>query len=122
MRRKIAYSMLVPKVIIWVLTRSFPWCIMGMYPYKISYTLAMPNLDGTGPLGAGPISGRGRGVGSAALRRGRGAAQSSPRGLGGSKECTCPKCGHTEPHVRGVPCSEKKCTKCGTSMKGVFCL
>ena len=89
----------------------------------------MPNLDGTGPLGTGPVAGRGRGLGALGAGRGRavGVGQkttfmSSPQqGLGGSKECTCPKCGHKEPHVRGIPCSEKKCPKCGTLMKGVFC-
>ncbi len=77
----------------------------------------MPRLDGTGPLGQGPMTGRGRGKG---MGRGRGKGIGG-RGQGGSKECTCPKCGYKEPHTRGIPCSEKKCPKCGTPMKGVFC-
>lgn len=60
----------------------------------------MPNQDGTGPLGQGPVNGRGR---------------------GGSGDCVCPKCGHTEAHVRGKPCTGTKCPKCQTPMKGVFC-
>jgi len=67
----------------------------------------MPNLDGTGPRGKGPRTGRGVGVRSRPL---------------GSSVCTCPKCGHEEPHKRGVPCTQAKCPKCQTSMKGVNCL
>lgn len=76
----------------------------------------MPNLNGTGPLGQGPMTGRGRGMGRGQVKSVGGFRQS------GTKECTCPKCGSKESHVRGVPCSEKKCSKCGTSMKGAFCL
>jgi predicted DNA-binding protein (UPF0251 family) len=72
----------------------------------------MPNLDGTGPQGAGPQTGRGMGVG-----RGRGRGQ----GLGGTEECVCPKCGEKVPHRRGVPCVQSKCPKCNCSMAGVFC-
>lgn len=36
--------------------------------------------------------------------------------------CTCPKCKHEEPHKRGVPCSEEKCPKCQTIMRGINCL
>ena len=39
-----------------------------------------------------------------------------------SSRCTCPKCGHREPHQRGVPCSQVKCSKCQTLMKGKNCL
>ncbi|MBN1374251.1 DUF5320 family protein [Candidatus Dojkabacteria bacterium] len=88
----------------------------------------MPNLDGTGPMGQGPVTGAGRGVGRGAGRgagRGRGLGRAKTgvgRGLGGTKECTCPKCGYKEPHVRGTPCTQKKCPKCGTAMRGIFCL
>ena len=72
----------------------------------------MPNLDGTGPMGRGARTGRGRG-------QARGRVVNRPLG---SSVCTCPKCGHEEPHKRGVPCSKVKCVKCGTLMKGVNCL
>ncbi|MDY0097112.1 MAG: hypothetical protein RBS01_02060 [Candidatus Dojkabacteria bacterium] len=39
----------------------------------------------------------------------------------GNKECTCPACGYKESHTRGIPCTQKKCPKCGTPMKGIFC-
>lgn len=77
----------------------------------------MPNKNGTGPLGQGPIAGRGRGRGKGlGLGRGR-----SGKGLGGTAECVCPKCGHKEPHKRGIPCSEVKCPKCSTPMRGDYC-
>ena len=69
----------------------------------------MPNLDGTGPLGQGPRTGRGRRL------VGRG------QGLGGSADCVCPKCGEKVPHARGIPCLQTKCPKCETPMRGVFC-
>lgn len=92
----------------------------------------MPKHDGTGPLGTGPIAGRGRGLGNVGFRPGRIAStpgreanrivRSPRKGFGGSKKCTCPKCGHIESHTRGIPCSEKKCPKCETPMRGAICL
>ena len=38
------------------------------------------------------------------------------RGLGPGGECVCPKCGHSIPHQRGVPCHKQKCPKCGAAM------
>ncbi|MBN2100392.1 DUF5320 family protein [Candidatus Dojkabacteria bacterium] len=81
----------------------------------------MPLRDGTGPTGQGPVAGRGAGRGT-----GRGAGRgiglgAGRRGLGGSTECECPSCGHKQPHARGIPCSQVKCPKCGTPMRGAFC-
>lgn len=71
----------------------------------------MPQGDGTGPTGSGPIGGGGRGM------RGTGRAQGPGGfGLGAGGECICPKCGYTCPHQRGVPCLNLKCPKCNTSL------
>jgi len=37
------------------------------------------------------------------------------RGPGG--DCACSKCNYKEKHQRGVPCSEIKCPRCGTSLE-----
>ncbi|MCX6809757.1 MAG: DUF134 domain-containing protein [Candidatus Berkelbacteria bacterium] len=81
--------------------------------------IIMPNLDGTGPQGQGPMTGRGLGRG-AGRGMGRGRNAQGPR-AGGSAECTCPSCGEKIAHTRGVPCSQTKCPKCDTPMRGVFC-
>lgn len=60
-----------------------------------------------GPFGRGGGRGTGRPAGG--------------RGLGGSSRCTCPKCGYSEPHKRGIPCSDRRCPKCGTPMVGERC-
>ena len=73
----------------------------------------MPNLDGTGPMGQGPLTGRGRGIGRRNFSRGQ--------GLGGSADCECPKCEEKVAHVRGTPCIQTKCPKCGIPMRGIFC-
>jgi hypothetical protein len=71
----------------------------------------MPGFDGTGPAGQGPMTGGGRGRG-----RGRGGQR---QGMGPAKECRCPKCGFTQPHVPGNPCANQTCPKCGTGMIGI---
>jgi len=68
----------------------------------------MPGRDGTGPLGQGPVSGRGVG------RRG----QRGPMGAEPAVCCVCPKCGKKTAHAVGIPCTSKKCPKCGTTMIG----
>lgn len=78
----------------------------------------MPSLDGTGPNGTGPRQGRAPGRPS---RRTSGRQRSRRKQAGGSAECECPKCQATVSHKRGVPCSEVKCPKCGTLMRGKFC-
>lgn len=51
--------------------------------------------------------------------RGDGQGQGGSRqGDGGASKCVCPKCGKEYSHEKGKPCSEKKCPKCGVSLKG----
>lgn len=77
--------------------------------------IIMPNLDRTGPQGQGPMTGRGMG-------RGMGRGQNAPgQRAGGSADCTCPNCGEKVTHTRGIPCSQTKCPKCNTPMRGVIC-
>jgi hypothetical protein len=52
------------------------------------------------------LSGRGRG-------RGRGGRR---QGIGGPSECVCPSCGTRVPHVRGTPCLDAECPRCGAKM------
>jgi len=65
----------------------------------------MPKGDGTGPLGRGPGVGPGRGRGAR---------------TGGPGKCVCPSCGYEEVHVRGTPCAQKTCPKCGVRLVGKF--
>jgi len=60
------------------------------------------------PISAGRGMGRGRGFGGGGRMGGFAA------GPGGN--CVCPKCGHKEAQIRGQPCMNKKCPKCGTPM------
>jgi len=60
--------------------------------------------------GLGPGAGRGRMAGAG----GRGRMGGFAAGPGG--ECVCPKCGYREPQIRGNPCMNKECPKCGTKM------
>ena len=66
----------------------------------------MPLGDGTGPPGAGGGAGRGGG-------RGR---QPDGFGLGPGGDCVCPACGAKAAHMRGTPCYQQKCPKCGGPM------
>lgn len=51
--------------------------------------------------------------------RGDGQGQGGPRqGDGGASRCVCPECGAEVSHEKGIPCSNKKCPKCGTQMVG----
>ena len=55
--------------------------------------------------------GYGRGLGGRGVN-GRGRMG----GLGPEGTCKCPKCGYEEPKIRGQPCVEMVCPKCGTKM------
>lgn len=56
--------------------------------------------------------GKGGGQGQGSRRGGRGGGFAA----GPSGECMCPQCGHKETHELGVPCTQKKCAKCGAPM------
>lgn len=63
--------------------------------------------------GGGPRRGQGSGGRG---RRGSGGRQGGPVAGGPGGQCICPKCGHVEPHERGVPCLQRTCPECGTVM------
>ena len=65
----------------------------------------MPGGNGTGPVGQGPVAGRGQG-------RGRGGRP----GGGPVGNCVCPNCGEKIPHKAGTPCADVECPKCGSKM------
>jgi len=66
--------------------------------------------------GGGRGQGGGRGMGGAA-GTGQGLGRMGGRKMAGpAGECVCPQCGHREPHQRGVPCFERQCPECGTTM------
>jgi len=98
----------------------------------------MPRGDGTGPLGSGPMTGRGMGRGRGAgsgRGMGRGGGRGAGRGAGAGRSgrygsvadiggervvvtgsCVCPECGETVPHRWGIPCNEELCPQCGARM------
>jgi predicted Fe-Mo cluster-binding NifX family protein len=59
--------------------------------------------------------GRGRGGQGGA---GQGQRRQNTAGPGAVTDdaCVCSKCGHQEPHQRGVPCMTRVCPKCGAAM------
>jgi predicted Fe-Mo cluster-binding NifX family protein len=61
--------------------------------------------------------GMGQGGGQVQGRGGQGRGRmGGPLAGGPGGTCLCPKCGHREPHERGVSCVQKQCPKCGTAM------
>ena len=78
-----------------------------------TYKMVQPRGRGLG-IGRGQGRGLGRGAG-----RGMGIGPGGRMGgfaAGPGGVCKCPKCGYEEPQVRGQPCMNKKCPKCGTLM------
>ncbi|MBN1443036.1 MAG: NifB/NifX family molybdenum-iron cluster-binding protein [Planctomycetes bacterium] len=68
-----------------------------------------------GGRGRGGRGGGGGGGGQGRGGQGRG-RMGGPLAAGAVGTCRCPKCGHREPHERGVPCVERPCPQCGTAM------
>jgi hypothetical protein len=68
-----------------------------------------------GGRGTGGGQGQGGGMGQGQGGGGRG-RMGGPSAGGAVGTCRCPQCGHTQPHERGVPCTQVKCPQCGTSM------
>ena len=76
---------------------------------------AMPaGRQGTGPMGQGPMTGRGLGRG-VVIGRGQGTG-GGRKGLGPGGYCVCPACGIKPAHQAGMPCATIKCPKCGVRM------
>jgi predicted Fe-Mo cluster-binding NifX family protein len=89
---------------------------------------AMPGCPGWGRQrsAAGATGGRQRkrargrgnlGSGSAQAHGWRRAGRrAGPQAAGPSGSCRCPLCGHQEAHERGMPCVQRTCPQCGTSL------
>ncbi|MBN1569802.1 MAG: hypothetical protein JXA73_18295 [Acidobacteria bacterium] len=103
------------------------WRFRGMH--GISKEVDIMNARGRG-MGSGGRGGQGRGQGGGGRGMGSGGRGGQGQGQGGggrgrmggpvaggpTGSCVCPQCGSTEPHQRGVPCSERQCPKCGAFM------
>jgi hypothetical protein len=68
----------------------------------------MPRYNGTGPLAAGPGTGKGMG------RKGQGSGGRDQRtGAGPGGQCVCPTCGSRAAHQPGISCMQIACPQCG---------
>lgn len=63
-----------------------------------------------GTMRGGRGQGGGQGLGGGRGRKG------GPLAGGAVGTCRCPNCGQSQPHERGVPCTQVKCPQCGTNM------
>ena len=60
---------------------------------------------------------RGRDGGESGQVKGGGSGRKGgPFAAGPGGNCICPGCGHKIKHVRGKPCNQQKCPKCGELM------
>ena len=77
----------------------------------------MPGRVGKGSgAGGSRGTGQGQGKGQGGGRRNRPVGEVIPGAGSAVGTCLCPKCGHQVPHEPGVPCAQKTCLICGTSM------
>ncbi|MBU0614457.1 MAG: DUF134 domain-containing protein [Nanoarchaeota archaeon] len=60
--------------------------------------------------------GRGLGAGMGSKSGAVGGRMGGPFAAGPVGKCQCPKCGYEQEHVRGQPCINTKCPKCGSMM------
>ncbi|MCD4666354.1 DUF134 domain-containing protein [archaeon] len=60
---------------------------------------------------------QGRKLGLGISKRVGGKGRMGEFAAGPNGMCVCPKCGYKEQHQIGIPCYQKKCPKCGSSMK-----
>jgi len=74
----------------------------------------MPGRDGTGPMGQGPGTGRGKYGSASGGRMGR--MGGTRQGAGPDGQCVCPKCGAKTEHKAAMPCYSVKCPECGAQM------
>ncbi len=93
----------------------------GCKVFKEQEDTIMPRGDGTGPQGTGKRgggmgAGGGRGQSQSQGQGGQGAGRMGGAAAGAVGFCVCPQCKERQPHQRGVPCFEQKCSKCGATM------
>lgn len=96
-------------------TFAMPGCDRGNRRHGCRMNSHRAEVEMFGRVGGrGAGSGGGQGVGN---RGGGGRGRMGGLKSGGpSGECLCPACGHHETHQRGVPCTQMRCPKCGTTM------
>lgn len=84
--------------------------------YKMVQQPMQPGMGRGQGMGMGRDMGQGRGQGAGMGRGfgGRGRMGGFAAGPGGI--CRCTKCDYQEPQIRGQPCMNKKCPKCGSPM------
>ncbi len=92
-------------------------CRRGSRPGRpLDFYQEEKNMNGRkkGGMGTGGGQGQGRGRGPGG-GQGRGRL-GGPEAAGAVGSCLCPKCGQRLAHDRGVPCVQRQCPKCGTTM------
>ena len=86
----------------------------GMYQEVRDMNRKGRGMGGGGGQGQG---GQGRGQGGQGAQGGRRPGRmGGPLAAGPAGYCVCSQCGQREPHQRGLPCAERRCSKCGAAM------